>query len=112
MESAGSSLPPPLCWLWVSGFILTSGKSQRDDSGALTGSPGTRRRPRGASEAWGRPTVGLRLRVGQGLVWEREWGAGLDVCAFGQVESVPPQSWPHVESGGLTQPGTIQLQEL
>lgn len=29
-----------LC-LWVRGFILTSGKSQMDDSGALTGSPST-----------------------------------------------------------------------
>lgn len=39
--AGGFSLPPSLLWLWVRGFILTSGKSQRDDSGALTGSPGT-----------------------------------------------------------------------
>lgn len=36
------SLLPPQPWRWVRGFILTSGKSHGDDSGALTGFPSTR----------------------------------------------------------------------
>lgn len=43
--AGGFSLLPPLLWLWVRGFILTSGRSQRDDSGAMTGSPHTRSGP-------------------------------------------------------------------
>lgn len=44
--AGGFSLLPLHPWLWVRGFILTSGKSQGDDSGAMTGSPNTRGRPR------------------------------------------------------------------
>lgn len=61
--AGGFSLPPSLLWLWVRGFILTSGKSQRDDSGALTGSPGT------CGGAGRRAGGALLLEVGKSGSW-------------------------------------------
>lgn len=89
--AGGFSLLPPWLWLWVRGFILTSSKSQEDDSGALTGSPGTR----------GGPSEPLPLEGGgSGSRYQAVWGlagsrrAELYVCDSGQV-STPAGPSPH-----------------
>lgn len=75
LEFAGRfSLLPPQLWLWVRGFILTSGKIQGDDSGTLTGFPSTRGGP-GSLCPLRAASGGSRALGGTGARLGRESGA-------------------------------------